>query len=322
MSIVAEFATALKNSEPKTTISTNPITYPARVEVLKGVRAVIFDIYGTLIHYWNDRFSHPDDKQAFLQTVFRKTADRFNFTDILIKIDPEKAPEETLANFYHGLILMKHEELQKRGKNYPEVEIEQIWNVILSILINNGYDFDTNAIGTREETARCIAYFYNYHALERGFFEGVVDALATLKKQGMKLGIVSNAQFYTPLDLSFFIREQSDMFVDYLELFDSDLIFFSFEYSVAKPNPLLFRKLYDALYEIEVLPENTVFVGNDLIQDVKAAQEAGMKTALFTGHQGSLFLHGEEGSVVPDVAFDAFEKLPHVLEFHEGSAAN
>ena len=323
MSLVAEFAQKLQTQEQGGSKSTSEAGYyEGRIDILRGAEAAVFDIYGTLVDYWSSRFADSDEKQKYLLTVFRKTADYFGFTETLQKIDPDKSPEETLSNFYHGLILMKHEELQSRGKNFPEVQIEQIWNVILSILGNNGYIFDTDTYQSNEEGAKCIAYYYNFFALDRGFFEGVVDALIALKKSGIKLGIVSNAQFYTPIDLSLFVREQSEQLVDYLELFDADLCFFSYDYSVAKPNPLLFTKLLDALKELEILPENTVFVGNDLVQDIAAAQELGMKTALFTGNEGSLFLHDKSGEVTPDIVFSSFNELPQKLQFHSGKAGN
>ena len=319
MSLVAEFAQELQQKEAANQKSpSEPAEYPARLTKQHGVEAVIFDVYGTLVDYWSSRYEDTEEKQAYLLTIFKKTSDYFGFTETLVKIDPDTAPEVTLSNFYHGLILMKHEELQTRGKNYPEVQIEQIWNVILSLLGNNGFVFDTDTYESNEEGAKCIAYYYNFFALDRGFFEGVVDALQQLKKSGMKLGIVSNAQFYTPIDLSLFIREQSEQLVDYLELFDIDLTFYSYEYGVAKPNKLLFTKLFDALKEFEILPENTIFVGNDLVQDIEIAQSLGMKTALFTGNSGSLFLHDKYGKVTPDIAFDSFSKLPSALEFHAG----
>jgi putative hydrolase of the HAD superfamily len=140
----------------------------------------------------------------------------------------------------------------------------------------------------------------------------------------MRLGIVSNAQFYTPIDLSLFVRDQGgDRYDDYTELFDDDLTFFSYEYGIAKPGLFLFRKLYDALYEYHILPKQTVFVGNDLAADIEPAAEVGMKTALFCGDRRSAFLHGLQGRVVPDIAFSDYAELPSVLSFHgeEGEGA-
>jgi putative hydrolase of the HAD superfamily len=134
----------------------------------------------------------------------------------------------------------------------------------------------------------------------------------------MRLGILSNAQFYTPIDLTLYLRDQTGNEIDDMgELFDPELIFYSFEYAMAKPSRLLFRKLFDALYELQVLPSQTVFVGNDLAADIRPAGEAGMKTALFTGDDQSTFTHDLEDSVVPDISFTTWDDFAERVSFYE-----
>lgn len=316
MSIVAEFAARLHHDTPASPEETYPTLYQAKTEKLRDIQVAIFDVYGTLINYWNNSFQNEEEKQAELKKAFRKTADFFNFTPILEIIDPNKKPEETLIDFYHGLIVMKHDQSSKEGKTYPEVRIEEVWDIILSILIRNGYDLEANQKGSRRDFTLVIAYYYNFHSLKRGFFDGVVPALKKLKEQNIRLGILSNAQFYTPIDLTLFLRDQNDELVDFLELFEDDLCFFSYEYGVAKPNRILYEKLYDALYEVNALPSQTVFIGNDLSADIQAAEEIGMKTCLFTGNEGSTFLHDLNGKVFPDIAFSSYEELPEKISFY------
>jgi putative hydrolase of the HAD superfamily len=317
LSIVADFANELHKKYPTKPEVVTPESYPSRDQKLFEVQAVIFDIYGTLINYWDDDFS-GEAKEGKLKVVFRQLSEHFGFTATLDKIDPTKPAEQTLFDFYHGLITIKHEESLKSGKTFPEVVIEEVWELIVSMLTRNGYDPIKYQVGSRRDFTKSIAYYYNFFALKRGFFEGVVPALKALKDQNIKLGIISNAQFYTPIDLTLFIRDNSSdgELIDYLDLFDSDLCFFSYEYGVAKPNPMLYRKLFDALYESEILPANTVFVGNDLSLDIKSAEEVGLKTGFFTGHSGSTFKHDLGGTVVPHISFSTFAELPNKLSFY------
>jgi putative hydrolase of the HAD superfamily len=146
----------------------------------------------------------------------------------------------------------------------------------------------------------------------------VVSALSGLNENNIKCGILSNAQFYTPIDLTLFIRDQSNNTCDdYRDLFDNDLIFLSYEYGVAKPNQILLQKLYDALYELQILPNQTLFVGNDLSLDIQPAAEAGMRTAFFTGDDMSAFVHELSGEVIPDIVFDAWDELPDKVSIFE-----
>ncbi len=319
LSIVAEFARIIheKESFPEERVFT-PLSYPCRVEKLYDIKAVICDIYGTLVNYWRPEFSDPELKKQALLEAFRKTADFFKFTPFLEEMNPGGPPELTLHDFYHGLIALNHEKSLKKGVTFPEVRIEEIWVVIIMMLGRHGYDPSVLDLGENRDVAKCAAFYYNFHALGRQFYDGAVGALSELNKNNIKCGILSNAQFYTPIDLTLLIRDQSNnAFDDYRELFDDDLVFLSCEYGVAKPNQMLLRKLFDALYELQILPNQTLFVGNDLSLDIQPAAEAGMRTAFFTGDDMSAFIHDLNGKVIPDIVFDSWEELPGKVSFFE-----
>jgi putative hydrolase of the HAD superfamily len=323
LSLLADFASRLheKTSALYSTRSLEPVQYPSKSEKLSDVRAVIFDVYGTLVNYWKPGIEDTDKRSNFFKEAFRKVADQFGFTPFLVEMDPEADPEKTLYDLYHGLIALSHEKAIKEEVQFPEVKIEDVWGLILLMLKRRGYDPKEFLPDDSSELARYCAFCYNFYSLGRGFYPQVIDALSALKKSNIELGILSNAQFYTPLDLTLFVREQSrGALEDYNELFNSDLTFYSYEYGVAKPNVLLFRKLYDVLYEYHILPEQTVFVGNDLVLDIEPAAKVGMRTALFVGDSTSAYFHDQYGKIIPDITFSAWEELPHKLSFFsEGS---
>ena len=320
MSIVAEFAhkLSLDEGEVPPPRALTPLDYPAQAEKLYDIQAVICDVYGTLVNYWRPEFADREQKEKVLLSAFKKTGDYFGFTEILKKMNPADVPERTLQDFYHGLIALNHEKNLKKGIESPEVRVEEVWEVIIMMLCRHGYDASGPGLGDRKELARCMAYYYSSQSLAGRFYDGVVDALKALRQGNMKLGILGDAQFYAPVDLTLLIRKQSNnSFEDYLELFDVDLVFCSYEYGTTKANPTLYRKLYDALYEFQILPSQTVFVGNDLFLDIKPAAEVGMKTAFFTGDNKSAYTHQADGRVVPDIVFDSWDELPDKLSFYE-----
>ncbi|HON09851.1 MAG TPA: HAD family hydrolase [Chitinispirillaceae bacterium] len=317
MSRFAEFARELHENEkhifPR---KLEPVSYPSKSEKLGDIRAVICDVYGTLINYWKPGFETSESRTNSLLKAFRIIADRFGITEILIEINPQENPEKTLSDFYHGLIALNHEKARKAGKEFPEVKIEEVWSVILLILKRRGYDPSAFNPVEGEDFSRVLAFTYNFYSLGRQLYPGVVDALEQLKKQNMVLGIVSNAQFYTPMDLTLLIRDQSNgKYDDFNELFDPDLTFFSYEYGVAKPNQLLYRRLFDSLYEFQILPEQTVIVGNDLSIDIEPSAGVGMRTAFFTGDKESAFMHDLDQKVIPDLCFQSWDSLPQLLSF-------
>ncbi len=320
MSEMAEFARRMHEAERAPGLRRlSPVEYPSRTRHLYDIRAVVFDIYGTLLDYWREEFTEPGEKERSFAQAFRNVAEYFGMIPALTGMNPADPPEKTLSDFYHGLISLRHEQATGRGAEYPEIVIEEIWELVVRILRRHGYA-PQDEEGDRS-FSRKIAWFYNFKALGRRLYPGVVRALESLRSRNMHMGLLSNAQFYTPIDLTLLIRDQSrGKYDDLFELFDVDLTFFSYEYGVAKPNQLLFRRLFDALYELQILPSQTVFVGNDLLVDIEPAQRAGMKTALFTGDERSAFLDDPSGSVIPDLIFSDWADLDGLLSFNsEGS---
>ncbi|MGD9202874.1 MAG: HAD family hydrolase [Chitinispirillia bacterium] len=322
MSFVAEFARELHEKEKKNiTYECTPLTtIVPKISKLHDIKLAVFDIYGTMVQYWRQEFSESGNTEKALLAAFRKTSDFFNMTEYLEKINPVESPETTLKNFYHGLIALNHEKKLRNGFTFPEIRIEVVWEAIILILERHGYSISNTDIQSKYDCAKCMAYYYHFHSLGRGFYENVFNALIDLKRSNILCGILSNAQFYTEIDLTLFLRDQSKNKIDdYLELFDSDFIYLSYEYGVAKPNPILFKRLFDAMKEYQILPHQSVFIGNDLSLDIKPAQEIGMMTAFFCGDTNSAFIHDMYEKVVPDITFSSWEELPSKILFFEKS---
>jgi putative hydrolase of the HAD superfamily len=320
LSDLAEYARKLHESEVREfQREILPVRYPSKLEELTDIRAVICDVYGTLVNYWRPAFTGSDGKISSLLEAFRLVIERFGMTPYLVEMNPDETPEKTLSDLYHGLIALNHEKALKKGLTFPEIRIEEVWNLILMMIKRRGYEPELYCPGAGNDLPKYIAFTYNFFALGRGLYDGVTTALEEFRKNNITVGILSNAQFYTPVDLTLMVRDQSrGAYDDYQELFDPDLIFYSYEYGVGKPNQLLFRKLYDVLYEKHILPSQTVFVGNDLAIDIQPAEEAGMKTAFFTGDKEAAFVHDLDGKVIPDITFENWSDLPRSVSFYSG----
>jgi putative hydrolase of the HAD superfamily len=317
LSIVAEFARTLHEKYPS--VNNNIFTtieYPSKTSKISDIKVAVFDVYGTLINYWKDEFCKPQEKINSFYNAFEKIITLFNMKDYLLEMNPNEPPQKTLFDLYHGLISLKQELALKKNIEFPEINIEKIWDAIIQMLKRRGYNIKDKQLGEESDFIRCVAYAYNFFALNRGLYPDVADALLGLKKQNILLGIISNAQFYTPIDLSLFLRDQTNNEIDdYLRIFEQDLVFFSYEYGVSKPNILLYRKLFDALYEYNVLPEQTIFIGNDIVSDIYSAQQVGLKTAFFIGDSRCSFTH-EKSEIIPDISFSLWKELPDKISFY------
>ena len=113
----------------------------------------------------------------------------------------------------------------------------------------------------------------------RGAIHWLLDRLAG----ALPMGIVSNAQVFT-IPLVENLLGNRDLKSGG---FDLDLCIFSNRFRQAKPGPRLFDVLRDALQRRGISPPEAIYVGNDMLNDVWAASQAGLKTAWVAGDKRS-----------------------------------
>ena len=140
------------------------------------------------------------------------------------------------------------------------------------------------------------------------------DLNATLQKfkaYGIPLGIVSNAQFYTPLMLEAFLD------TSLCEIgFQPELRIWSFAEGRGKPSLELFEAQAARLAEAGIRPDECVFIGNDMLKDIWASKQLGFHTILFAGDARSLRLHESDprcAGLVPDRTITQLSQLVSIL---------
>ena len=82
----------------------------------------------------------------------------------------------------------------------------------------------------------------------------------------------------------------------------------SSDYGFRKPEP----KMYElALQKMNLLPEEVIFVGNDMYRDIYGAHNIGMKTVFFRSNQGEQSYSGAEA----DYSIYNFRELLNAVDF-------
>ena len=212
-------------------------------------------------------------------------------------------------------ILRQHEvsrSSQEGGIDYPEVDIIQVWRETLGALAEQG-ELPTEAL---EVDLNQLAVEYEVRANPVWPMPGLVETLRLLRDSGMALGIVSNAQFFT-IELFPALLSES---VESLG-FDSELQFYSYIHHRAKPGDTLFRLAEESLASRGIRADETLYVGNDMLNDVLPASRMGFRTALFAGDARSLRLRtGDEriGDVAADIVITDLANLKEcIFDDHE-----
>ena len=272
--------------KPDLTLSPLPTCIDSRGERLTGIKSVIFDIYGTLL------ISGSGDVGTAMEAG---SAEAFSSALNAAGIEnvPAEASEFIKSSFFE-LIEKEHNRLRETGYPHPEVDIVSIWKDIsgapeLNELIPGIQAFDPSILAAAyESTVNPV-----------NMMPGAALLLEKLKTRGLKLGIVSNAQFYTPI---VFESALGDSFHDFG--FEPSLCLFSYIERRSKPDTALFDKLTGRLSAFNINPAESIFVGNDMLKDIMPSSVTGYKTALFAGDKRSLRLrkdHDACSNIEPDV---------------------
>ncbi|MDX8339474.1 HAD hydrolase-like protein [Draconibacterium sp. IB214405] len=267
------------------------------------IKAVIFDIYGTLLIS-----SSGDIDQASLNKDNMRAAMEaggFDFTS---------CKEDTCSFLLDQLQLQvkkQHEELKTKGHPFPDVDIFKVWSDMFEAAEKEGL----LKLSGNESWTDTIMVF---ELLSNRVYPmpGMKEVLLEIKKMGIPIGIVSNAQFYTPIIMNYFLTGEfkTDQHID---LFEEDLAVYSYKELRAKPDTALFDKFIPALinkYDTE--PSETIFVGNDMLKDVYTATKAGVRTVLFAGDERSLRLREDDPRVkgmFPDFIINDLQQLLKII---------
>ncbi|MCK9229853.1 MAG: HAD family hydrolase [Syntrophales bacterium] len=229
------------------------------------VRALLFDVYGTLF------VSRAGDIGGAREEAEARTGE----LDGLRRRHGLSLPVRVMVNRFFDHIEQEKDRQVRQGIEAPEVVIEDIWGDVLET-------DDCNVI-------RRFALEFELIVNPVFPMPGLADLLSFLKKRGLTMGIISNAQFYTPILFSSYLGAGPE------ELgFRKDLIFFSYEMGYGKPSPKAFRAAAGILKGEGIVPREVLFIGNDMLKDILPAGEAGFQTVLFAGDARSLNLREHE----------------------------
>ena len=135
--------------------------------------------------------------------------------------------------------------------------------------------------------------------------------LLACKAGNILMGIISNAQFYTPFLFERFLGSKLE------ELgFCSDLIFYSYRFGYAKPSLFLFKLAADQLKSMGFSLNSALYLGNDMLNDIYPAKKTGFQTALFAGDRRSLRLRKDDPrckNLTPDLVItDLIQLLDYI----------
>ena len=283
-----------------TPLQPRPTDIAPRLCKTPGIKGILFDIYGTLLISGSGDIGisgTTTNSNLFLGALRECSSE---------EITPDAA--EFAGEMYFSLIATGHSESRNAGIDVPEVDICNIWFEVLRNLHVHGHILSTPSVAFAERAA------VTYESLANPTFPmpHIAQVLADLTKRGVLLGIVSNAQAFTP----FLFNAHMNNSLEELG-FSADLCAFSYMLGVAKPSAKIFKGVLENLYRAYGLqPHEVVYVGNDMLNDIWTASTLGCKTCLFAGDSRSLRLREDDkrcAGLRPDAVVTSLDQILHIL---------
>ena len=269
----------------------------ARLSQLSGIRAVVFDVYGTLFSSGVGDISLATEanRDAALRATLRDNQIELTAATEAIRLD----------QILHDIIAEHQAARRQQGIAYPEVEIRSVWQDLLNTLLKDGL-IATAFVG--EISTLVIDYERRVNPTQA--MPQLADVLATLQSSGMVMSIISNAQFYTPLLFESYLQ------ADIQQLgFCPDCNVWSYKALEGKPSTQLYINAAEKLKSQHgIVPTEVLYVGNDIRNDIWPAQKIGFKTALFAGDQLSLRLRKDDPNCCEVTADIEITELQQILK--------
>ncbi len=240
-----------------------------------SVKAIIFDLYGTLIDVETDEE---------MEEIYRTISHFLTYWGV----DMHRWEVKTLY-----FEIMKRRRAQSTEK-HSEIDVEGIWADFLTDKKARYLERD----GELKTFAKQLAILFRAISRKRlQPYENVHQTLDALRVS-YPLAMVSDAQPCFALEE---IRA-----VGLHGYFNPIII--SGTYGYRKPDSRLFQK---ALGELGVAPHEAIFVGNDMFRDIHGASTFGMKTIFFASNQGT----PTYPATSPDYYVNQFKDIISGVEF-------
>lgn len=246
---------------------------------MTAIRAVLFDVNGTLIDIETDEW---------MEESYRAIAHFLTYQGIALH-------RGEVRDLYFQIM---KEQFAASTEIYPEFDVVAVWReVVLRHATDRTRSLEPEKV---RQMPRFLAELQRGIARKRLVaFPQAQETLARLKTLH-RLAVVSDAQSAYGLP---------ELRAAGLAGYFAPVII-SGDYGYRKPDPRLFQA---ALTELQVPPEEAIFVGNDRFRDILGARQVGMKTILFCPHGNP----GGPPETEPDYLLYQYPDLPRAIEFFE-----
>jgi putative hydrolase of the HAD superfamily len=275
-------------------IETESSLVKPKLRKLPGIRAVIFDVYGTLFTTKaTARFRMEPSVEADVAIV--EALEESDF-DVFRR-------DLSLSRLYLDHVMAHFDIRRAEGIVHPEVNISDVWQDFLNELFADGaIDGDLT-----ERSIQRVIIRHECKVNPVWPAKESLEFIRNLQDNDICSGVIATAQFYTPIIMEALYQNSLETVG-----FRRPICVWSYEHRHRKPSMVLFKLCEEGLRVLGIKPTEALYVGNNMANDIIPASRCGFRTALFTGNAGSAHPE-EEGArdmeVKPTIVFNKFSQL-------------
>lgn len=254
------------------------------VKPLKGIRAVLWGLYGTLLRITDGQLLFLHDQELRMQIALDKTIKEFNMWYSMSR-KPGAAWEYMFQQY--KAVLRDLEMTSVRKGDSPEINSAALWRKLLGRLEQKEYEYDQDFYGDMDELSEKVAYFF--HASFQGVeaAPNAVNALTAVAQSEMTQGLLADAQPFTFVQMLRALKQQG-ILPPLDKAFAPGCLTLSHQEGVRKPSPSLYRTSQQRFRQLGIAPNEVLYVSATLRDDLAIAKQSGMRTALYAGDKLSL----------------------------------
>ena len=276
---LAEYADSLEERQliwPKVP-APEAVKAKASTAFLTGIKAVLWDVYGTLLRTPDGAFTLFPEPELRLQIALEKTIQEFNMWNFMYR--KPGPPWQSLIQQYRDYAERLSMVPTKLKGDFTAINMVDLWSAVVDRLNDKDYKYDQSIYGTQAGLSEKIAFFFHSCLQATEARPGALRTLTTLADSGFRQGVLADGQPYTLLQTTRALAQQGSL-PAMTPLFHPQANLLSYQMNIRKPSKSLFDQAVLQLRSLGIEPPEILHVSCRLKTDLVPAKAAGMKTAL------------------------------------------
>ena len=262
-----------------------PVAAKPSIDHLPGIKAVLWDVYGTLLRTPDGGFTLFPEQEIRLQVALEKTIHEFNMWNSMYR--KPGPPWQSMINQYRDYAERLAMAGTKRKGDFTDVNLVFVWRGIIDRLFDKEYVYETETYGDTDAFSEKVAYFFHRNLQATEAREGAATAVQELRETGVRQGLFGNGQSFTMVQVATALAEQG--FIPGLgESFPPGNNLLSYQMGVRTPSRSLYNQICAQFAGQGIEASEIMYVSCRLETDLASAKAVGMKTAVLVCEKNGL----------------------------------